>query len=126
MGESNHESANSSTMGEVGIVGTVELFCVGRLLRMGCDSFLIPVCGSVGGENLSGSRMGYHGNILLRTNGGRGYEETESLILLEELGRGRDRQPNFVACATRIVSRWVVVASGKESYSGLIGDTYFV
>ena len=45
--------------GEVESVGMVELVCVGRLLRMGCDSF-VP-----------GSRMGYHGNILLRTNGGR-------------------------------------------------------
>ena len=109
-GGSNHESANSSRMGEVEIVGTVELFCVGRLLRIGCDSFLIPVCGSAGGGNLSASRMGYHGNILLRTNWGRGDEKTESLILLEEKGRGRGRQPNFVACTTRIVSRWVVVA----------------
>ena len=36
-------------MGEVEIVGTVELVCIGRLLRMGCDSFLMPVCGPVGG-----------------------------------------------------------------------------
>ena len=35
-------------MGEVESVGTVRLVCVGRLLRMGCDPFLISVCGSVG------------------------------------------------------------------------------
>ena len=36
-------------MGEVESVGTVELVCVGKLLRMGCDPFLMSVCGSVGG-----------------------------------------------------------------------------
>ena len=34
----------------------------------GCYSLLMPVCGSVGGRGTSGSRMGYHGNILLKTN----------------------------------------------------------
>ena len=34
-----------------------------------------------------GSRMGYHENILLKTNGGQ-----------EGGGRGRDRTLNFVAC----------------------------
>ena len=38
----------SCIMGEVESVGTVRLVCVGRLLRMGCDPFLISVCGSVG------------------------------------------------------------------------------
>ena len=56
--------------------------------------------------------MGYHESILLSTNG-RGM-------------RVRDRKPNFVACSTRIVSRWVMVAWGTESYSGLAGNTYFV
>ena len=32
----------------------------------------MPVCGSVGGRGTSGSRMGYHGNILLKTNVGEG------------------------------------------------------
>ena len=51
-------------------VGMVELVCISRLLRMGCDSFIMPVCGSVrSGE--PGSRMSYHGNILLRTSGDR-------------------------------------------------------
>ena len=40
----------SYRMGEVESVGTVELVCVGRLLRMVCDPFLMSVCGSVGGE----------------------------------------------------------------------------
>ena len=40
-------------MGEVGNVVTVELVCVGRLLRMGCDLFLMSVRGFVeGGETL--------------------------------------------------------------------------
>ena len=40
-------------MGEIEGVGTVELVYVGRLLRMGYDSLLMPVCGSVrGGEPL--------------------------------------------------------------------------
>ena len=66
-------------MGEVEGVGTVELVRVGRQLRMGCDSFVMPLCGSVGSGG-PGSRIGYHGNILLRSNGG-GEAETKSLIL---------------------------------------------
>ena len=49
MGDRGHESADSCRMGEVESVGTVELVCVGRLLRMGCDPSLMSVCGSVGG-----------------------------------------------------------------------------
>ena len=49
LGEGGHESADSCRMGEVESVGTVELVCVGKLLRMGCDPFLMSVCGSVGG-----------------------------------------------------------------------------
>ena len=45
-------------MGENGGVRTVELVYVGRLLRMVCDSLLMPVCGSVGGGEFYGSRMG--------------------------------------------------------------------
>ena len=48
MGEGDHVSAYSCRMAEVEIVGTVELVCVGRLLRMDCDSFLI--LNSVGGK----------------------------------------------------------------------------
>ena len=86
-------TADSCRIGEVEGVGTVELVCVGRLLRMGCDSFVMPVCGSVeSGEPRS--RMSYHENILLRTNGGR---------------RGRDRRPDILACSAWIVSGWVVM-----------------
>ena len=49
MREGNRESADSCRMGEVEGVGTVELVCVGRLLGMGGDSLLMPVCRSVGG-----------------------------------------------------------------------------
>ena len=80
MEEGDHESADSCRIGEVESVGTVELVCVGRLLKMGCDSFVMLVFRSVGSGE-PGSRMGYHGNILLRTNGGR---------------RGRDWKPNSV------------------------------
>ena len=93
-GEGDHESADSCRMGEVEGVGTVELVCVGRLLRMGCNSFVMRVCGSVG-SGKPGSRMGYHGNFLLTINGGT---------------IGRDRKFDFVACCARIVSGWVVVA----------------
>ena len=52
-GGGGHESADSCRMGEVENVGTVELVCVGRLLRMGCDLFLMSVRGFVeGGETL--------------------------------------------------------------------------
>ena len=43
-------SADSCRMGEIEGVGTVELVYVGTLLRMGWDSLLMPVCGSIGGE----------------------------------------------------------------------------
>ena len=46
-------SVDPSRMREIEGAGTVELVCVGRLLRMGCDPFVMSVCGSVGGgENL--------------------------------------------------------------------------
>ena len=47
-----------------------------------------PVCGSVGGRGTSGSRMGYHGNILLKTNVGEGEPEVEGLISWEGRGKG--------------------------------------
>ena len=49
LGEGDDESVASCRMGEVEGAGTVEMVCVGTLLRMGCDSFLMPVCGSIGG-----------------------------------------------------------------------------
>ena len=36
-------SAGSCRTGEIEGVGTVELVCVGRLLRIGGESFLLPV-----------------------------------------------------------------------------------
>ena len=95
-GKGYNESSDSCRMGEVEGVGMVELVCVGRLFRMGCDSFVMPVCGSVGSGE-PGSGISYHGNILLRTNGGGGEAETESLIL-GGTGRGRDRKLDFVVC----------------------------
>ena len=51
----------------------------GETVEDECDSLLMPVCGSVGGGGSSGSRMGYHGNILLKTNAGEGEAEMEGL-----------------------------------------------
>ena len=42
-------SADSSRMRETEGVGTMELVYVGRVLRMGGNSLLLPVCGSVVG-----------------------------------------------------------------------------
>ena len=42
-------SADSCRTTESKGVGTVELVCVGGLLRMGVESFLLPVWTSVGG-----------------------------------------------------------------------------
>ena len=42
-------SAGSGTTGEIEGVGAVELVCVGRLLRMGGESLLLPAWRSVGG-----------------------------------------------------------------------------
>ena len=61
----------------------------------------------------------------LRTNGGRRGRDRKPNSVGGK-GRGRARMPVFVACSAQIVSRWVVVAWGTESYSGLAGNTYFV
>ena len=50
-----HESVDSFRIGEVQSVGTVELVCVGRLLRIGCGPFLMPVCGFLGGGETMGA-----------------------------------------------------------------------
>ena len=42
-------SADSWRTREIEGVGTVELVCVGGLLRMNGESLLLPVCRSVGG-----------------------------------------------------------------------------
>ena len=76
------ESVESCRMGEVESVGTVELACFGRLLRMGCDPFLILCVDLLEVGKLYGSRMGYQGNILLSA-GRRGR-------------RGRDKKPNYI------------------------------
>ena len=57
----------------------------GQTVEDGCDSLQMPVCGSAGGGgNLYGSGMGYHGNILLKSNVGAGEAEIEGLIYWEE------------------------------------------
>ena len=59
-------------MGEVKSVGTVELVCVGRLLKMRCDPFLMSVCGFVGGGETLWKQNG-----LPREHSGECWEERE-------------------------------------------------
>ena len=50
----------------------------GQTVEDRCDSLLMSVCGSVGrGGNLYESGMGYHGNVLLKTNVGAGEAEID-------------------------------------------------
>ena len=79
MGEGDHNSAHSCRMGEVEGVGTVELVCVGILLRMSCDSFIMPMCGSVGSGE-PGSRLATMGTFCWEPIG-EGEAATKSLIM---------------------------------------------
>ena len=54
-GVGGRESVDSCTMGEVESLGMVELVCVGRLLKMGCGPFPIPVCEFLGGGETMGA-----------------------------------------------------------------------
>ena len=81
MGERGHESAESCRMGKVESVGTVELVCVGRLLRMICDPFLVSVCGSVGDGETLWEQNGLPWEHSVENQRERGEAETESLIL---------------------------------------------
>ena len=76
-------TVDSCRMGEIESVRTVELASVGRLLRMGCDPFLMSMCGFVGGGETLWEQNGYHRNILLSAeNQSEGREaETKSLIM---------------------------------------------
>ena len=81
MGERGHEPADSGRMGEVESVGMVELVCVGRLLRMGCDPFLMSVCGSAGGGETLWEQNGLPWEHSAENQRERGEAERESLIL---------------------------------------------
>ena len=81
MGDRGHESADSCRMGEVESVGTVELVCVGRLLRTGCDPFLKSVCGSVGGGETLWEKNGVPWEHSAENQWKGGEAETESPIL---------------------------------------------
>ena len=76
-------TVDSCRMGEIESVRTVELASVGRLLRVGCDPFLMSICGFVGGGETLWEQNGYHRNILLSAeNQSEGGEaETKSLIM---------------------------------------------
>ena len=114
MGKGGHESADYSRMGDVESVRAVELVCAGRLLRMGCDPFLMSVCGFVGGGETLWEQNGLPWEHSAEKRWEGGEAETERLILLGERGggcwewRGRDRKPDFVACSARFLSGWVV------------------
>ena len=76
-------TVDSCRMGEIESVRTVELASVGRLLRVGCDPFLMSMCGFVGGGETLWEQNGYHRNILLSAeNQSEGGEaETKGLIM---------------------------------------------
>ena len=113
--EGDHESVDSCRMREVEGVGTVELVCVGTLLRMGCDSFLMHVCGSIGGGELLWKQNGlpWEHSVEKKFNSvggrGRGEAETQSLNL-------------WLVVPELLVGGWW----WRESYSGIAGNTYFV
>ena len=81
--------------------------CVGTLLRMGCDSFLMPVRGSVGGGEPLWEQNGLPWEHSSENQWGETDRKTNSVGGKE---RSRDRKPNLVACSARIVSGWVDVA----------------
>ena len=58
----------------------------------------MSVCGSVGGGGTSGSGMGYHGNILLKTNAGEGEAEMKGVTLWEG-GEGGEPQTESLTSA---------------------------
>ena len=69
--------------GEVEGVGTVELVCVGGLLRVGGESLLLPVWGSVGGGSMGkwSWMLGYSGQLPDGQETSMGWEQ-------DGLGRG--------------------------------------
>ena len=67
-------------MGENKGVTMVEPVYVGRLLRMGCDSLLMPVCGSAGGGKPLWEQNGLPWEYSVENQLKGGEAETESLI----------------------------------------------
>ena len=92
--EGDHESVDSCRMREVEGVGTVELVCVGTLLRMGCDSFLMHVCGSIGGGELLWKQNGlpWEHSVENKWAGGGAGGEAETKSLFRWVGGGGERQ----------------------------------
>ena len=82
MGDGGHKSADFCRMAKVASVGTVELVvCVGKLLRMGCDPFLMSVYGSVGGGEILWEQNGLPWKHSAENQLEGGEAETESPIL---------------------------------------------
>ena len=81
MGERGNDSADSNRMGEVESVGTMELVCVGRLLRMGCDPLLMSVLGFAGGGETLWQQNGLPWEHSAENQEEGGEVKTKSLIM---------------------------------------------
>ena len=66
--------ADSCRMRRIDDVGTVELEYVDELLRKGATICYCLCVDLLEVENLYGSRIGYHENILLKTNEGQEWQ----------------------------------------------------
>ena len=75
-------------------------WCVGRLLRMGCDPFLMSVCGSVGDEETLWEQNGLPWEHSAENQWEGGEAETESSVLY---GGGREK------AETENLIMWVVM-----------------
>ena len=73
-------SGDSSRMGGIEGVGMVELVYVGRQLRMGCDSYLMTVFGSIGGGEPLWEQNGLPWEHSVENQWRQGEAEIESLI----------------------------------------------
>ena len=85
-------STDSCRIGEIEGVGTVELVYVGTLLRMGCDSLLMPVCGSVGGGESLWERNGLPCEHSVENQWGGGERQRQKFNLVGGEGGKRQRQ----------------------------------
>ena len=74
-------AAYSCRIGDVESVGTVELVCVGRLLKMGCDPFQMSVCGFAGGVETLWEQNGLPWEHSAENQWEGGETETERLIM---------------------------------------------
>ena len=90
----------------------------------GCDSLLMPVCGSFGGMGTSWSEMGYHGNILLKTNAGEGEVNRSMVVKTSNFHRwGPELNPRSIEiCSILMQWNWRVETMGVGITSLCDGD----